>query len=80
MAKQKVERIERALRHNRREKPEIRPVFRVYDEQTGRGLVCLEDGTLLDEAYYLAELRAKGERVITLDWLSTETSKSEQIF
>ncbi len=63
---EKLSRIERALRGSRRERPRFAVLWRVIGDD-GRGLVVTPEGTF-DEAYYLAELRAKGERVIVLDW------------
>ncbi len=79
MTQSKLSRIEKALRRSKRDKPKIEIVWRVVGDD-GRGLVRLADGTLLDEDFYYDELRKQGHKVVVVDWLSAETSKSEQNF
>ncbi len=67
MGGNKLQRIERALRGNRRNRPKIAVFWRVCDDE-GHGLVRLEDGTLLDEDFYFDELRKQGNAVIVVDW------------
>ncbi len=70
MSKQTVSRIEKALRHNRREKPKIALFWR-YMDADGRHMVRTPEGDFEQSAferYYAPVLREQG-RVIVLDWL-----------
>ncbi len=71
MAKQTIERMEKALRHTRREKPKIEVLWRVFDHDTGQTLVKTPEGWIEEQAFwqlYAPALREQG-RVIELNWL-----------
>ncbi len=70
MSKQTVQRLERNLRHTRREKPKIE-VFWRYTDADGRHMVRTPEGDFEQSAfdrYYAPFLREQG-RVIELNWL-----------
>lgn len=67
MTKQRLERIERALRRTEAE-PVTVTLALTFVDADGRMWVELPDGRVMDEAAYLEEAKRSGARVIALKW------------